>query len=141
MVPLLFGKLNNSSRKMQQISKRYLLYTVFRWIQIIKCMPLIFEFTISNCDFWDNSLYKSDIMQYPIKLTYNKYILCNRVRVMVFNATFNNISVISWRSVLLVEEIGVPGKSQWPAAIHWQTLLHNVTSSTPRHEQDSNSQR
>ena len=27
-----------------------------------------------------------------------------RVRVMVFNATFNNISVISWQSVLLVEE-------------------------------------
>ena len=27
---------------------------------------------------------------------------------MVFNATFNNISVISWRSVLLVEETGVP---------------------------------
>jgi hypothetical protein len=29
---------------------------------------------------------------------------------MVFNATFNNISVISWRSVLLVEETGVPGE-------------------------------
>jgi hypothetical protein len=29
------------------------------------------------------------------------------VRVMVFNATFNNISVISWRSFLSVEEIGV----------------------------------
>jgi hypothetical protein len=27
---------------------------------------------------------------------------------MVFNATFNNISVISWQSVLLVEETGVP---------------------------------
>ena len=27
---------------------------------------------------------------------------------MVFNATLNNISVISWRSVLLVEETGVP---------------------------------
>jgi hypothetical protein len=25
---------------------------------------------------------------------------------MVFNATFNNISVIPWRSVLLVEETG-----------------------------------
>jgi len=25
---------------------------------------------------------------------------------MVFNATFNNISVISWRSVLLVEKTG-----------------------------------
>ena len=33
------------------------------------------------------------------------------VRVMVFNATFNNISVISWRSVLLVEETGVPEKT------------------------------
>jgi hypothetical protein len=31
-----------------------------------------------------------------------------RVRVMVFNATGNNISVISWWSVLLVEETGVP---------------------------------
>jgi hypothetical protein len=29
------------------------------------------------------------------------------VRVMVFNTTFNNISVISWRSVLLVEETTV----------------------------------
>ena len=29
--------------------------------------------------------------------------------IMVFNATFNDISVISWRSVLLVEETGVPG--------------------------------
>jgi len=28
--------------------------------------------------------------------------------VMVFNATFNNISVISWQSVLLVEETRVP---------------------------------
>jgi hypothetical protein len=28
---------------------------------------------------------------------------------MVFNATFNNISAISWRSVLLVEETGGPG--------------------------------
>jgi len=26
----------------------------------------------------------------------------------VYNGTFNNISVISWRSVLLVEETGVP---------------------------------
>jgi hypothetical protein len=30
---------------------------------------------------------------------------------MVFNATFNKISVISWRSVLLVEENGVPGEN------------------------------
>ena len=30
-------------------------------------------------------------------------------RIMVFTATFNNISVIFWRSVLLVKEIGVTG--------------------------------
>ena len=30
------------------------------------------------------------------------------VRIMVFNTTFNNISVILWQSVLLVAETGVP---------------------------------
>ena len=34
-----------------------------------------------------------------------------RVRVMVFNVTFNNISLISWQSVLLVEETGVSDKT------------------------------
>jgi hypothetical protein len=33
-----------------------------------------------------------------------------RERVIAFNATFNNISVISWWSVLLVEETGLSGK-------------------------------
>ena len=53
--------------------------------------------------------------------------------VMVFYATFNNISVISWRLFLLVEETGENNR-------HWQTLSHNVVSSTPRHGQDANSQ-
>jgi hypothetical protein len=34
------------------------------------------------------------------------------VRVMVFNVNFNNISAISWQSVLLVEETRVPGENQ-----------------------------
>jgi hypothetical protein len=59
---------------------------------------------------------------------------------MVFNATFNNISVISWRSVLLVEETGVPGENHRPVASHRQTLSHNLAPSTPRHERGSNSQ-
>jgi hypothetical protein len=33
------------------------------------------------------------------------------VRVMVFNATFNNTSVKSWQSVLLAEETRVPGEN------------------------------
>jgi hypothetical protein len=35
---------------------------------------------------------------------------------LVFNATFNNISVILWQSVLLVEEIRVPGENHQPVA-------------------------
>ena len=52
------------------------------------------------------------------------------IRVMVFNDTFNNISVISRRSVLLVEETG---ENHRHVASYWQTLLYNVVSSTPRH--------
>ena len=35
----------------------------------------------------------------------------NMVRVRVFNVTFNNISVILWRSVLLMEEPEYPEKA------------------------------
>ena len=38
----------------------------------------------------------------------------------------SNISVISWRSVLLVEETGVPGENHRLVGSHWQTLSHNV---------------
>jgi hypothetical protein len=47
-------------------------------------------------------------------------------------ATFNNILVISWLSVLLVEETLEPGNNHRPVASHWQTLSHNVVSTTPR---------
>jgi len=54
---------------------------------------------------------------------------------MVFDTIFNNISVISRWSVLLVDETGVPEES------HWQTLSHNeccIEYNSPEH--DSNSQ-
>ena len=57
---------------------------------------------------------------------------------IVFNATFNNILAVSWRSVLLVEETGVPGENHRPGASQWETLSHNVALSTPRHKLDSN---
>ena len=63
--------------------------------------------------------------------TYPSYIVYFWGGVMVSNATFNNISVILWQSVLLVEETGVPGEYYRPAASHWQTLSHNIISSTP----------
>ena len=44
----------------------------------------------------------------------------------VFNTTFNTISVISWLSVLLVEETGGPGENHRPVTSHSQALSHNV---------------
>ena len=41
-----------------------------------------------------------------------------RVRVMVFNATFNNISAISWWLVLLEEETAIAGEKHRPVASH-----------------------
>ena len=44
--------------------------------------------------------------------------VCLFVCLMVLNSTFNNISVISWRSVLLVEETGIPRENHRPVASH-----------------------
>jgi hypothetical protein len=52
----------------------------------------------------------------------DKVIICVTIYVlvvfMVFNATFNNISVISWRSVLLVEETGLTEENHRTVASH-----------------------
>jgi hypothetical protein len=61
----------------------------------------------------------------------SKYVHFLWVKVIVFNATFNNISVISWGLVLLVEETGVQGENHRPVTSHCQTLTHNVVSGTP----------
>ena len=58
----------------------------------------------------------------------------HRGRVIVLYATFNNISVISCWSILLVEETGIRGENHRPATSHWQTLSHNVVSSTSRQD-------
>ena len=55
---------------------------------------------------------------------------------MVFNVTFNNISVLSWWSVLLVEY----PKQTTDLSQVTDKLYHNVVSCTPHHEWDSNSQ-
>jgi hypothetical protein len=47
---------------------------------------------------------------------------------MVFNATSNNISVITWQSVLLVEETRVPGENHRPVASDWQIQCKTVKS-------------
>jgi hypothetical protein len=62
---------------------------------------------------------------------------------MMFNATFNNISVISWRSVLLVEEAGVSGENQtWSASSH-NFILSNQINILPTfvHTPDKNAEK
>ena len=64
-----------------------------------------------------------------------------RVRVIVFYATFNDISVTSWWSVLLVEETRVlPKENLRPVASPLQTISLKVVTIPPCLERDSNSQ-
>ena len=53
--------------------------------------------------------------------TLHSNVLCSCLK--VFNATFNNISVLGWWSDLLVEETR---ENHRPVVSHWQTLSHNV---------------
>jgi hypothetical protein len=41
------------------------------------------------------------------------------IDIWCFNAIFSNISVISWRPVLVVEEDGVPEENHRPWASNW----------------------
>jgi hypothetical protein len=50
---------------------------------------------------------------------------------MVFDATFNNISVILWLSVLLMEESGIPGENHQRVRVRvdnsaYKTLVHKL---------------
>ena len=84
------------------------------------------------------------ILNIVYTFTYNAIIIKDwflflKFRSMMFNATFNNISVISWQSALLVTETGVQRKPP-TCQKSLKTLSHNVASSTTCHERDSNSQ-
>jgi hypothetical protein len=95
------------------------------------CQPTVVLFSTTNLDIYIYSSYLEYysivmyIFSHHIKKTWSEF-----YRFMVFKATFNNISVISWRSVM--------EKNNRPVTSHWQTLSHNVVSSTPRHERGSN---
>jgi len=52
----------------------------------------------------------------PVSNMYMYTYLYRLIDFWSFNATFNNISVISWRSVLVVGEAGVPGENHRPWA-------------------------
>ena len=51
------------------------------------------------------------------------------VGIMMFNASFHNTSAILWRSVLLVDETGVPGENLWLSQVTdklYHTMLYRI---------------
>ena len=102
------------------------LLTLCCWFQYYRCFT--FRFMI----------YRSVLLWYNwLVLFMFKSLLVNTYAInirlfTVLNATFNNISFISWRSVLLLQETGEPGENHRVVASHCQTLSHNVVSNTPR---------
>ena len=71
-----------------------------------------------------NQMYYAFLLRYLVLHRYRV-----NVRVMVFNATFNKISVISWWLVILVEETRVPGEHHRLSQVSDKLYL-NVVSST-----------
>ena len=83
---------------------------------------VLLRYTDSDCSFdifklwlyiWNKSY--SVYVVHSFRLIWNGFVSFG---FMVFNATFNTISVISCRSVLLVEETGGPGEKHRPVASH-----------------------
>ena len=63
---------------------------------------------------------------------------------MVFNATLNNISVISWESVLLVEETGGSGENHRRVAIRLkkrQTVQARMSNPLTKATMDTSTER
>jgi hypothetical protein len=48
-----------------------------------------------------------------------QFVVCLFACLIVLNATYNNISVISWRPVLVEEEAGVHGENHQPWTSNW----------------------
>ena len=69
---------------------------------------------LKRCEFY-NLINTHDNSKYHLKIQklsmFDMSINCRRIlRVMVFNTTFNNISVVWWRFVLTMEETDAPGE-------------------------------
>jgi hypothetical protein len=60
------------------------------------------------------------------------------ISVIIFNATYSNISVILWQSVLLVDETGGNPEKNTDLPQDTYKISHNLVWSTPCHEQCKN---
>jgi hypothetical protein len=88
---LLWNKLLPPVKKIQWL----FIYYITSWISNYLCNQYLSPLTLWV---WTTTQTRCTDRR---KLSKCKYTCCLKISVMVFNATFNNISVISWRSVLL----------------------------------------
>jgi hypothetical protein len=102
---------------------------VFLFLKTLK----VFGFQIISLDRW--RLFHKRVVRTKLLSTFFCVLGFGLRLLLCLTSLSKNISVISWLSVLLVEETRVLR----PVASHWQTISHNVVSSTLHHEQDSNS--
>jgi hypothetical protein len=77
---------------------------------------LIFFAEVNFCDSINESSDSCDKLM--LNLQYQS-VHCSLVWFVVFNATFSNISAISWRPVLVVKEARAPGENHQPWANNW----------------------
>ena len=84
--------------------------------------PLLHSIILKKRNLWKKNLIDNRDERFPLFIW--KW---NGFKLIWFNATFNNISVISWHSVLLVEKTGEHEENNPPATSHW--LYHFITKS------------
>jgi hypothetical protein len=89
---------------------------VYLLITSMKIMPL-FRRNTAKVGIKHQSSINQSYLHLQLSSINFKKLLINWLGFMVFNVTFNNISVISWRSVLLVDDTRVPGENHQPVAV------------------------
>ena len=97
---------SSSSRHRTFSSNFYSFIVISYWECILNLSSFPFQEKFENTKRENQKLSKSQTIQCPKDL----------IRFLVFNATFSNISAISWRTVLVVEEAGLPGENRRPWA-------------------------
>ena len=111
---------------------RHVSFEIWEIYETIGIIENTIELKWDNIGFLNTALVSSNFSLLALKE--NEYILCFDwfcFDIWCFNATFSNISAISWRPVLVVEEAGVPGKNHRPWASNWSTLSLAVASRVP----------
>ena len=101
-------------------------------------MRIIFYISSENLQFVEYVIYSARDLSYFIRICQGyivlPYSMFGLVCFMVFYANFNNISFISWLSILLLEETR---ENHRPVASHCHTLSYNVVLSTLCQERGS----